>query len=97
MYTSQYATDLTDTQWAILAPFFPTATTGRPRSHAFRTIVNAIFYELRSGCPWRLLPREFPPWQTVYHYFRRWRRDGTWQRIHDLLRARVRLRVGRQP
>jgi len=90
-----YDTDLTEAQWTILAPFFPTATTGRPRRHAYRTIVNAIFYELRSGCPWRLLPRDFPAWRTVYHYFRKWRLDGTWHRIQTALREQVRQRSGR--
>ena len=60
-----------------------------------REILNAIFYELRSGCAWRMLPKDFPAWQTVYHYFRRWKRDGTWERIHTALRERTRQRAGR--
>jgi putative transposase len=62
-----------------------------------RTILNAIFYVLRSGCAWRLLPREWPAWQTVYHWFRTWRRDGTWVRIHTVLRERLRVHLGRDP
>jgi putative transposase len=62
-----------------------------------RTIVNAILYMLRSGCAWRLLPADWPPWKTVFHYFRKWRRDGTWERLHTLLRRRLRVRLGRDP
>jgi putative transposase len=62
-----------------------------------REILNAIFYVVKSGCAWRLLPHDFPPWKTVYHYFRAWRLDGTWQRMHAALRERVRARFGRNP
>ena len=65
--------------------------------HLRREIVNAIFYVLRTGCQWRMLPHDLPPWQTVYTYFRNWRRDGTWQRIHDTLRRQVRQAAGRHP
>jgi putative transposase len=93
-----YATDLTDREWALLEPLLPPESPiGRPRRHPLRTILNAIFYELRTGCAWRFLPQEWPPWQTVYHYFRRWRLDRTWERIHTLLRWQERLRLGRHP
>lgn len=72
-------------------------TTGRPRLHPWRTILNAIFYQLRTGGAWRFLPQEWPPWQTVYHYFRKWRLDGTWERIHTALREQLRRRLGRDP
>jgi putative transposase len=62
-----------------------------------REVLDALFYLVRSGCQWRLLPRGFPPWQTVYHWFRRWRLDGTWERVHTVLRERVRVRAGRDP
>ena len=62
-----------------------------------REVLNAIFYIVRSGCAWRLLPRDFPPWKTIHHYFRTWRLDGTWERLHAALRERVRLRTGRDP
>jgi putative transposase len=62
-----------------------------------REILNAIFYIVRSGCAWRLLPHDFTPWKTVHHYFRTWRIDGTWERMHSALRERVRVRVGRDP
>src|SRR5215208_984119 len=62
-----------------------------------REILNAIFYVLKSGCPWRLLAHDFPPWKTLYHYFRSWRLDGTWERVHSALRKRVRVRLERNP
>jgi putative transposase len=62
-----------------------------------RAILDAVFYVLKSGCPWRLLPREFPPWKTVYDWFRRWRIDGTWERLNAELRERLRCRLGREP
>ena len=93
-----YAADLTDAEWALLQPLLPTESLlGRPRIHARRTILNAIFYVLRTGCAWRFLPQEWPAWQTVYGYFRRWRRDGTWERIHRTLRQRLRLQLHRAP
>ena len=98
MSTQRYATDLTDAEWDLIRPLLPAQPrTGRPRWHSWRTILNAIFYQLRTGGAWRFLPREWPPWQTVYHYFRRFRLDGTWERIHTALREQVRRRVGRDP
>jgi putative transposase len=72
---------------------------GRPRVHTLREILNAIFYIVRSGCTWRLLPHEFPPWKTVHHYyFRTWRIDGTsWEKLHAALRERLRVRLKRDP
>ena len=73
MLNRRYDTDLTDAGWALVAPLLPAAKAGgRPRTTDLRVILNAIFYLLRSGCQWRLLPREFPPWNTVYYYFRSW-------------------------
>jgi putative transposase len=71
--------------------------TERPRIHSPREILDAIFYVLRSGCPWRLLPHDFPPWKTVFHYFRAWRIDGTWERMNRAIRERLRARIGRNP
>jgi putative transposase len=68
-----------------------------PRLHTPREILDAIFYIVRSGCAWRLLPHDFPPWKTVHHYFRTWRIDGTWERVHTALRHRVRVRKKRNP
>jgi transposase len=94
----RYPTDLTDAQWAILEPHVPPPKPGgRPPKHPRRELVDAMLYILRSGGAWRLLPHEFPPWQTGYHYFRQWRDDGSWERINTALRERVRIRAGRDP
>jgi transposase len=97
MNRKAYSSDLTDAEWALLAPFIPPALPGgRPRSTEMREVLDAIFYILRGGCAWRLLPHEFPKWKTVYHYMRAWRKAGLWEHIHDALRRRVRLRAGRE-
>jgi transposase len=89
----RYPTDLTDKQWKLIEPLLPAAKPGgRPESHPRREIVNAILYLVRTGCAWRMLPSDFPPWQTVYWYFKRWRDDDTLVRVHDELRAQVRQR-----
>jgi len=96
MNRTLYLTDLSDAEWEYIAPLFPpTSLHGRPRLHNQREIVNAILYLVRSGCAWRLLPHDLPPWKTVYHYFRLWRLDGTWERLHTALRERVRCHLGR--
>lgn len=94
-----YSTDLSDDEWKILEPLLPNAKPGgRPRAHETRELLNAIFYVLRGGCAWRLLPHDdFLPWQTAYHYFRAWRMDGTWEQIHTVLRERLRRLAGREP
>lgn len=92
-----YDTDLSDEEWRILEPLVPEAKPGgRPRTHEARELLDAVLYMVRGGCAWRLLPHEFPPWKTVYHYFRLWRIDGTWGRIHDTLREGLRRRSGRE-
>lgn len=90
-----YPDDLTDAEWAILSPLLPPAKEGGRPPADRREVLNALRYVLRTGCPWRHLPHDFPPWQTVYHYVRLWRKDGTWERIHDALRDQVREQVGR--
>src|SRR5215210_6219961 len=93
-----YPTDLSDAEWRCLEDHLPASRNrGRPRLHSPREILNAIFYIVKSGCAWRLLPHDFPPWKTVYHYFRAWRLDGTWERMHTALRQRVRVRFKRNP
>jgi putative transposase len=93
-----YSTDLSDDEWRYLKPHVPPPNKrGRPRAHAAREILDAIFYVLKSGCPWRLLPRDFPPWETVYWWFGRWRTDGTFERLNAALRERLRARSGRDP
>jgi putative transposase len=91
-----YSSDLTNREWAILEPLIPPPKPGgRPCRWERRAIVDAILYVLRSGGIWRRLPHDFPPWQTVYHYFRLWRLDGTWVRVHTRLREPARRRAGR--
>ena len=94
----KYPSDLTDGEWALIESLLPHHPMHGAESWTpLRDVINAIFYLNRSGCAWRMLPKEYPPWQTVYGYFARWKRDGTWQAIHDALRRRVRLRAGRKP
>lgn len=93
----QYSTDLTARRWESIRRLIPPAKTGgRPREHSMRLILNAIFYNLRSGCAWRLLPGDFPPWQTVYGYLRAWQKDGTWEKLNRILAGRVRKKQGRR-
>ncbi len=93
-----YPSDLSDAQWRVLAPLIPPPKPGgRPRSADMREVVNAILYVARNGATWRALPHDYPPWRTVYHYFRAWRLDGTWEGLHDGLRDQVRVQAGRDP
>ena len=92
-----YPTDLTDEEWQRLEPLLPDSRKpGRPRQHSWRTILNAIFYVLRTGCQWRCLPHDMPKWKTVYHYFRRWRQAPVWVRLHAQLREQLRATLGRE-
>jgi putative transposase len=91
-----YATDLTDSAWELIAPLLPAARPGgRPRTTDVRAVLNAIFYLLRTGCQWRLLPREFPVWGTVYHYFRNWQNAGVWNCLQKAIYEHVRTQAGR--
>src|ERR671932_1610197 len=93
-----YPTDLSDVQWARLRSYLPTPKAqGRPRTHSLRDVLDAIFYVLKSGCHWRLLPHDFPPWPTVYYHFRKWRLSGAWGLIYRALRCAKRNRVGKNP
>lgn len=100
MFRKPYPTDLSDVQWCILEPLLLVVLNpshrGRRHQVDLREILNAIFYVLRTGCAWRLLPHDFPAWQTVYGYFRRWRDGGVWEQFNDALRETVRLEVGRE-
>src|SRR3954453_7676963 len=95
---SPYDTDVTDPEWAHLKPLVPVVKGGGPPAiHSRREILNGIFYAVRSGCAWKLLPHDLPPWRTVYHYFWSWRRNGIWHHIHDSIRRSVRQAAGRHP
>ena len=92
-----YDTDITDSQWELIAPHLPVAKTGgRKRSVNLREVLNAIFYLLRAGCAWGLLPHDFPHWRTVYGYFQQWEEDGTWVKLNQVLREQVRIKAGRK-
>jgi len=91
-----YDTDLTDAAWTLIAPMLPAARPGgRPRKINIRAVLNAIFYLLRTGCQWRLLPREFPGWSTVYHYFQAWKNAGVWTCIQRSMYQQARRQAGR--
>jgi putative transposase len=93
-----YPSDLTDAEWACVQRYFPPLSTrGRPRTHPLRRILDAIFYVVRSGCAWRYLPSSFPPWQTVFYHFRRFRLTGRWHLLYTTLHRAVRERVDRHP
>ena len=96
----RYPSDLTDAQWCNIEELFPRPEgpkAGRPRTYPVREIVNAVFYLARSGCAWRMLPHDFPPWKTVSYYFYTWRDAGVWERVHAALRAQVRTAAGKEP
>ena len=93
-----YSTDLTDAQWQLIEPLVPAAKAGgRPARYERREIVNALFYVTKNGCTWRNLPHDLPPWSLVHYYFWHWKRDGTWQTLHDQLRQQTRAKLGRDP
>ena len=91
-----YLSDLTDAQWELLEPQFPKAETGRPREVNVRDVLDAIFYVNRTGVQWRYLPHDFPRWDLVYSYFRKWDNDGTWDQVQRWLREGVRTEAGRE-
>jgi putative transposase len=98
MRRRDYPSDLTEKEWKILEPLIPPAKEGgRPRSTDLREVINGIRYLLCGGCQWRMVPHEFPPWSTVWSYFRTWRKDGTWERMNTALREAVRQKQERQP
>src|SRR5947209_6334107 len=92
-----YPSDLTDEQWAIIEPLIPVNRTGRPRHVPMREVLNALFYQNRTGCQWDMLPHDLPAKSTVYDYFAQWRDDGTWQTLLDALRRQVRVAGGHDP
>src|SRR5262249_53128035 len=97
MRRARYPSDVSDQQWAILEPLIPPAKPGgHPRTTDIREVINAILYLDRTGGQCRALPHDLPPWSTVWTYFRTWRNDGTWQRIHTTLREKTRVKQGRE-
>jgi len=98
MIRTLYPTDLTDAQWKLIDSQVPKPKPGgRPAKYTRREIVKAILYQTRNGCVWRALPHDLPPYRTVFHYFRAWQQDGTWDQIHDALREKVRRAAGKKP
>lgn len=96
MSTQRYTSDLADQEWEILEPLIPAAKTGgHPRTTDIREVINGILYRLKNGCSWKNLPTDFPPYKTVFHYYREWALDGTIEQIHDTLRRQVRTKAGR--
>jgi putative transposase len=98
----RYPSDLTDLQWHNIEHLFPPerrppGRAGRKRTYPVREVVNAVLYLARGGCSWRMLPHDFPPWKTVSYYFYTWRDAGVWERVHAVLRADVRVLVGKEP
>jgi transposase len=98
MSRTPYPTDLTDRQWRLIEPYVPKPKSGgRPARYTRREILNAILYQTRNGCVWRALPHDLPPYRIAFHYFRLWQPDGTWDKIHDALRTKVRQAAGKKP
>ena len=98
MNEKRYPSDLSDGEWGLLEPLIPAVKVGgRPAIYARREIVNGILYVLRSGCSWRMLPKDLPPWDLVYGYFNRWRKAGVWQAVHEQLYGQMRQHLQRQP
>lgn len=92
-----YPSDLTDEEWSYLDPLIPKARKpGRPEKYSKRAILNAIFYLVRSGCPWRMLPNDLPPWKLVWHYFAHWKKQGLWEQLNEALRGAVRIKAGKK-
>lgn len=97
MKMRSYASDLTDDEWAVIEPLIPgDCLIGRPPRYAKRRVLDAIFYLVRTGIAWRMMPNDLPPWRICYHYFSKWKREGVWQKLHDRLRDFVRYRSGKK-
>jgi transposase len=97
MDNKNYPSDLTDEQWKLIEPLLPPAKTGgRPRNTDLRQVMNGILYLVRTGCSWRMLPHDFPPWPTVHDYYWKYRHNGTWDQIHNALHKCVRVQAGRE-
>lgn len=98
MKRKAYKSDLTMEQWKLLEPLIPPEKPGgRHRTVDMCEVVNGIFYVIRTGCSWEMLPHDLPPYSTVYFYFRRWQKRGVWQKMNDALREQVRIEASRNP
>jgi len=98
MSRTAYPTNLTDAEWRILEPLIPPAKAGgHPRTTDMRAVCDAIYYQLKTGCQWEMLPHEFPPPSTVYSYYRKWQRRGVWEHLNQALRDQVRQQLGKSP
>jgi len=96
---ASYPSSLTDSEWEIVRELIPESHfegRGRPCLHSKREILDGIFYIIRGGIPWRMVPNDLPPWKTVYHYFRLWAKQGVWKRVHDAIRDRARVAHGKK-
>lgn len=91
-----YPSNLTNKEWKIIEPYVRQGKMGRPRDHDIRDVINAIFYIVRGGNQWRMIPKDFPNWKTVYDYFLRWRNNGMWDTIHNSLREACRKKVKKE-
>jgi len=91
-----YPSNTTNKEWEIIEPFVKQGNIGRPRDLDIRDVVDGIFYIIRGGCQWRMLPKDFPNWKTVYDYFLRWRNNGMWDKIHSKLREATRKKAGKK-
>lgn len=101
MGAQRYASELSDAEWAVVAPLVRPAQArrgrGRPPTVDLRRVLDALFYMNRTGCQWRYLPAEYPAWGAVRYYFDKWEVDGTWERVNDALRRQARVAAGRDP
>ncbi len=95
--THRYPSDLSDAEWRLLEPLFAASAAEPARKHSVRSVLNAIFYVNRTGCQWNFLPPDLPPWPAVYNQFRRWQSNGTWDKVHDALRDKLRTTASRNP
>jgi transposase len=93
---TNYASNLTDKEWILVEPFVKQGKMGRPREIKTREVVNAVLYVIKTGCQWRFLPSDFPNRHTVYDYYRDWKLNGSWDKLHDSLRDQVRLSAGKK-
>ena len=97
MEKESYPSDISDDEWSVIEPLIPgPCRLGRPPRYEKRRVLDAIFYVVRSGIAWRMMPKDLPPWRICYHYFSKWKKEGVWEKVHDELRGYVRYRSGKK-